>query len=104
MKSKFEMFRSVIATRDLTEPDLMGAWGLGKPGLVDGKPAVLKGTVGAIVEIFENPPGLAVEFFDDDDETIDVAFIPESYVRAMTSAQLEELRRRSAELKASIDH
>jgi hypothetical protein len=28
------------------------------------------------MELFENPRGLAVEFFDDEDETIDVAFIP----------------------------
>jgi len=96
MKSKFEMFQGVVAVRDLTEPDLMGAWGCGKPGLVDGKPGVLKGTHGAIVEMFENPPGLAVEFFDEDGETIDVAFIPEAYVRPVTAAELEERRQHFA--------
>ena len=98
MKSKFKMFQGVVAVKDLTEPDLMGAWGRGKPGLVDRKPGVLKGTHGAIVEMFENPPGLAVEFFDDDGETIDVAFVPEAYVRPATTAELEERRQHFAAL------
>jgi len=90
MKSKFRLFQSVVAARDIEEPDLMGAWGRGKPGLVDGKPGVLEGTRGAVVEIFEKPRGLAVEFFDAAGETIDVAFIPEAYVRAASAAEIDE--------------
>jgi Domain of unknown function (DUF4926) len=89
MKTRFKLFQSVIADRDLVEPDLMGAWGAGKPALLDGKPAVLKGTHGAIVEVFEKTGGIAVEFFDDVGETIDVAFIPENYVRAATQEEIE---------------
>jgi hypothetical protein len=98
MKSKFEMFQSVVAARDIFQPELMGAWGLGKPGLVDGKPCVLKGTHGAIVEIYEKFGDVGVEFFDDDGETIDVAFVPESYLRAATTAELEERRQHFAAL------
>ncbi len=100
MKTKFKMFQGVVADRDLTEPDLMGAWGRGKPGLVDGKPAVLKGTHGVIVEVFEKTAGLAVEFFDDEGDTIDVAFIPLNYVRAETKAEEEEDRRLSQQLNS----
>jgi hypothetical protein len=98
MKSKLKMFKGVVAGRDLTEPDLMGAWGRGKQGLVDGKRGVLKGTHGAIVEMFENPPGLADEFLDDDGETIDVAFVPEACIRPATGAELEERRQHFAVL------
>ncbi len=80
MKSKFQLFDSVVATRDILEPELMGAWGRGKPGYVDGKPAVLAGTHGAVVDIIEKFGDIGVEFFDDSGETIDVAFVPESWV------------------------
>lgn len=80
MKSRFTLFQSVVANRDLIEPELMGAWGRGRPALIGGSPGVEKGTRGAIVEIFESVGEVAVEFFDDCGETIDVAFIPESYV------------------------
>jgi uncharacterized protein DUF4926 len=94
VKGKFKLFDSVVADRDILEPDLMGAWGLGKPGLVHGKPGVLKGTHGAIVEIFDASGGLAVEFFDAEGETIDVAFIPEDYVTLATETELAPEGRR----------
>jgi hypothetical protein len=87
MKRRLKLFQPVMAARDLTEPDLSRAWGRGKRALVDGKPGVLKGTSGAIVEIFEETGGVAVEFFDDAGETIDVAFIPQNYVRPVTGVQ-----------------
>jgi hypothetical protein len=83
MKSRFTLFQPVVADRDLTEADLMGAPGLGKPAMIDGKPGVRRGTHGAIIEIYEKYGEVGVEFFDDAGETIDLAFIPESYVRPM---------------------
>jgi hypothetical protein len=97
MTTKLRLFQSVIADRDLVEPDLMGAWGAGKPGLLDGKPAILKGTHGAVVEVFEKTDGVAVEFFDDVVETIDVAFIPRDYFRPATQEEIEA-RGRTMEL------
>jgi hypothetical protein len=91
MTSKFKLFQMVIALRDLVEPDLTGAWGIGKPASLNGQPAVLKGTHGAVVEILE-PGGLAVEFFDNEGETIDVAFIPEEYVRLATVPEIADYR------------
>lgn len=81
MKSKFKLLESVAAARDITEAELTGAWGRGKPALIHGKLGVKMGTRGAVVEVFETVGDVGVEFFDRDGETIDVAFIPEAYVR-----------------------
>jgi hypothetical protein len=103
MKTKFKLFESVIADRDIVEPDLAGPWGAGKPGLLHGKPAVLKGTHGAVVEIFERTGGIAVESFDEVGETVDLAFINESYVRTATQEELKERARLMDQLYPSHD-
>ena len=59
--SKFALYETVKLKRDIDEP------------------AIAKGTTGVIVEMLP-PDGLAVEFFDDTGETIDVALLPESFV------------------------
>jgi hypothetical protein len=99
-KHKFVLFDSVVATRDIFEPELMGAWGRGKPGFVDGKPAVVKGTHGAVVEVYDNPPGVAVEFFDDEGETIDVAWVGPGVVRHQTEDEVAESRALTDRLNA----
>ena len=85
--SRLQLFQGVIATRDLVIPDLMGFWGAGKPGLINGEPGVLKGTRGVIMEMADASPGIVVEFFDENDETIDVALIPPRYIRAETKSE-----------------
>ena len=104
MKRKYKLFDSVVAKRDLVEGASLGAWGRGKVALIDGKPGIAKGTGGIVVDLLSREgyePGIAVEFFDDEGETIDVAFIPESYVRPATEAEialsLELTRRLNAE-------
>jgi hypothetical protein len=100
MRRKYKLFDSVVARRDLVEGASLGAWGRGKIAVIDGKPGIAKGTGGVVVELLsreDHEPGVAVEFFDDDGETIDVAFIPESYVRPATEAEMAaslELTRR----------
>ena len=99
-KHKFKLLDGVVAVREIMEPQLMGAWGRGKRGEVDGEPAVLKGTRGVVVDVQRNTPDIAVEFFDDEGETIDVAFIPEDYVRAETPEEVEATRALTARLNA----
>ena len=91
--NKFEMFQSVVASCDILEPQLTGAWGKGKPGVVDGKPAISRGTWGAIVEIFGDGTDFLVEFFDEDGETIDVVFVSASNIRAVSESELQARRR-----------
>jgi hypothetical protein len=99
-RSKFKLFDCVVATRDIFEPELMGAWGRGKPRIVDGRPAVVKGTHGAVVDIYDNPPGVAVEFFDDEGETIDVAWVGSDAVRHQTKAEEAESKALTDRLNA----
>jgi hypothetical protein len=87
MKRRLKLFQPVVAARELTEPDLSGAWGRGQRAVINGKPGVLKGTSGAVVEIFEKTGSLAVEFFDDAGETIDVAFLPQEYMQPLMDVQ-----------------
>ena len=99
-RTRFALFDGVVASRDIVEPELSGFWGRGKPGMVDGKPAVLKGTHGVVMEVFENTHGLAVEFFDADGETIDVAFLDENHVRPETPEEAKATAELSARLSA----
>jgi len=46
--------------------------------------------------------GLAVEFFDDDGDTIDVAFIAAESVRPATPAELEEHRKLTQRLNPGL--
>jgi hypothetical protein len=101
-KDRFKLFEGVVATRDIFEPELMGAWGLGKPELVDGKPAVLRGTHGAVVDVYDNPPGVAVEFFDAKGETIDVAWVGFEAIRHTTKAEEDEAAALTARLNAEL--
>jgi hypothetical protein len=101
-KGKFKEFDGVVAVRDIFEPELMGAWGRGKPGYVDGKPAVLKGTHGVIVDLIEGHAGATVEFFDDEGETIDVAWVKFDALRHPTQAEDEEAAALTARLNAGL--
>jgi hypothetical protein len=101
-KDKFRLFDGVVAVRNILEPELMAAWGRGKPGYIDGKPAVLDGTRGVIVDISENSKGVTVEFFDEDGETIDVAWVDFEAVRHATKAEDEETAALTARLNAEL--
>ena len=90
MKRRFKMFDSVVLERDLD--DKSGA------ALSEGV-RIPAGTRGAVVE-FLRLDGLAVEFFDDEGETIDVAFIPESFVRAPTPDEARANRELNERLRA----
>ena len=71
---KLELFQSVVLERDLKPPDV--------------SVRLSKGTFGAVVELLKRD-GAAVEFFAESGQTIDVAFIPEVYVRPATDAEIE---------------
>jgi hypothetical protein len=86
-KTKFKLHQWVVAARDILEPELSGMWGRGKPAIIDGKKAVAAGTHGAIVDLYDKPAGVAVEFFDEDGETIDVVWGPLNLVRPMTAEE-----------------
>src|SRR5687768_11255341 len=100
-KSKFKLFDSVVAERDIFEPDLAGAWGRGKPAMIGGRPSVAKGTAGVVVDLLSND-GLAVEFFDVDGDTIDVAFIAAENVRPATPKEEEDHRILTQRLNAGL--
>jgi hypothetical protein len=100
-KSKFKLFDSVVAERDIFEPDLTGAWGRGKPVMINGRPSVPKGTAGVVVDLLAKD-GIAVEFFDDDGDTIDVAFIATESVRPATPEEEEERRKLTQRLNAGL--
>ena len=85
-KTKFKLHQWVVATRDIFEPELAGFWGRGKPAIIEGRKAVAAGTNGAIVDLYENDD-VAVEFFDENGETIDVAWGHSDFVRPMTAEE-----------------
>jgi hypothetical protein len=99
-KHKFRLFDGVLAVRNIFEPELMGAWGRGEPGNVDGKPGVLNGTRGVVVDVIEGSSGVTVEFFDDEGETIDVAWVDYDAVRHATKAEDDEVAAQTARLNA----
>jgi hypothetical protein len=100
-KSKFKLFDSVVADRDIFEPDLAGAWGRGKPAMIDGRPSVARGTAGIVVDLLSKD-GVAVEFFDAAGDTIDVAFIAAESVRPATPKEKEESRALTQRLNAGL--
>jgi len=82
----YEKFQSVVLEQDLVKS--------ANVGLVEGS-FLARGARGIVVEYLVRD-GIAVEFFDDQGQTIEVASIPESYVRAASSAEIEDMRRHKA--------
>ena len=86
MKHRFDKFQSVVLEQDLVKS--------AKVGLVEGR-FLAKGARGIVVDHLARD-GIAVEFFNDAGQTIEVASIPESYVRAASQTELTEMRRSKA--------
>ena len=81
-----ELLQSVVLTREVE--------GTFESCLI---PAGTHGVIVDIASIEHAEAQVGVELFDDEGETIDVAFIPESYVRPATEAEMAasmELTRR----------
>jgi len=76
---KFELYQAVVLEHALNPPDVKSRLESGAPGI--------------IVDLL-NPDGVAVEFFDKGGKTIEVAFIPESFVRPATKAETKASRSR----------
>jgi hypothetical protein len=101
-KDKFKLFDGVAAVRNIFEPELMGAWGRGEPGYVEGRPAVLEGTRGVVVDVIEGSRGVTVEFFDAEGETIDVAWLEFDAIRHATKVEDMETAALTARLNAEL--
>jgi hypothetical protein len=82
--TKFKELQTVVLLHDLGESYIV-APGRGKTSLVDGKPGIARGTLGAIVDL-QSQDGFTVEFFDDDGQTIGVPFVAASLLRPATEA------------------
>jgi len=82
--TNFRELQNVVLLRDLDASYII-APGLGKPGAVDGHPAINVGTHGVIVDL-QSQDDFTVEFFDDLGETIGISDIPAAFVRAATDA------------------
>ena len=72
-----EIYQLVVLTQALSEP------------------SVKEGTLGVVVEMLPSD-GVAVEFFDSGGKTVDVALIPEAYVRAATKTEQKAARQAAA--------
>jgi hypothetical protein len=80
MKSKFEMFQTII---------------LKKPVHGDIEDVIIpEGTSGAIVEFFDEGRSVMVELFDETGWTIDIATLPASVIRAATAMELDAISKR----------
>jgi hypothetical protein len=69
MKHKLELFQGVVLLRDLPDAGLT------------------KGASGVVMELLP-PDGVAVEFFADDDRTLDVLLLSESLFRPETKSEI----------------
>jgi hypothetical protein len=86
MKRKFEKYQSVVLEQDLVKSV--------RVGLVEGS-FLAKGARGIVVDHLIHD-GIAVEFFNDEGRTVEVASIPESYVRAASNTEMEDVQRHKA--------
>jgi hypothetical protein len=80
MKHKLELFQAVVLTRDIAKSRQIG--------LIEGD-HLASGSYGVVVDYLVKG-GVCVEFFNRDGETIEVASLPESYLRPATAAELED--------------
>jgi hypothetical protein len=94
MKRRYKLFDGVVLTRDLDDSSDAALM----PGVF-----IPSGTHGVVMELLIKD-GIAVEFFDDDGETIDVAFISESIVRPPTEEEAEADRVLNERLRQAALH
>jgi hypothetical protein len=81
MKRQFEMFQGVVLVRDVK-----GSFASG---------FITYGTYGVVMDLLKHD-GLAVEFFDAEDNTIDVVLMSEDDLRAETDAEAAVRQKRLA--------
>jgi hypothetical protein len=81
MKRQFEMFQGVVLVRDV------------KGSFASGFRTY--GTYGVVMDLLKHD-GVAIEFFDQDDNTLDVVLISEDDLRPETNAEIDLRQKRQA--------